>query len=131
MALHSAQGDKLRLQTSILFLTLAAIPACGSPPPSQPQPSSTSARGARIPDSLLALMTLEEKLGQLTMAPAEWDQTGPRRRRRRRAARCATGASARSSTSGAPRPPRRMQRIAVEESRLHIPLLFGYDVIHG
>ena len=26
---------------------------------------------------------------------------------------------------------RRMQRVAVEESRLHIPLLFGYDVIHG
>jgi beta-glucosidase len=26
---------------------------------------------------------------------------------------------------------RELQRIAVEESRLHIPLLFGYDVIHG
>lgn len=25
----------------------------------------------------------------------------------------------------------RLQRIVVEESRLHIPLLFGYDVIHG
>jgi len=26
---------------------------------------------------------------------------------------------------------RRMQKIAVEESRLHIPLIFGFDVIHG
>ncbi|MBP7152480.1 MAG: hypothetical protein KBA43_07430, partial [Paludibacteraceae bacterium] len=26
---------------------------------------------------------------------------------------------------------RKLQKIAVEESRLGIPLLFGYDVIHG
>jgi beta-glucosidase len=25
----------------------------------------------------------------------------------------------------------RLQHIAVEKSRLHIPLIFGYDVIHG
>src|SRR5262249_7567110 len=30
-----------------------------------------------------------------------------------------------------PRETNRLQHIAVEESRLHIPLLFGFDVIHG
>src|SRR4051794_38706329 len=34
-------------------------------------------RDVRIADSLLALMTLDEKLGQLTQSPAGYGQTGP------------------------------------------------------
>src|SRR5687767_2638458 len=37
----------------------------------------TSHRATRIADSLLRLMTLEEKLGQVTQAPAGYGQTGP------------------------------------------------------
>src|SRR5215212_2634820 len=37
----------------------------------------TSRRASRIADSVLALMTLDEKLGQLTDAPAGYGQTGP------------------------------------------------------
>jgi beta-glucosidase len=75
-------------------------------------------------------MTLEEKLGQLIMASAEWDQTGPR----------AAGGGDRQVREGrigsflnywGAAATRRMQRVAVEESRLHIPLLFSHDVIHG
>ena len=75
-------------------------------------------------------MTLEEKIGQLTMAPAEWGQTGPR----------AAGGGDRQVRDGrigsflnfwGAAATRRMQRVAVEESRLHIPLLFAHDVIHG
>ena len=87
-------------------------------------------RAARIADSLLARMTLDEKLGQLTQSPAGYGQTGPTvdaagekdvREGRVGAFLSLYGADA----------VRKMQRIAVEESRLKIPLLFGYDVIHG
>jgi len=89
-----------------------------------------SRRAARIADSLLALMTLEEKLGQITQAPAGYGQTGPTvdagGERDVRAGRVGSFLSLYGADVT-----RKMQRIAVEESRLHIPLVFGYDVIHG
>ena len=75
-------------------------------------------------------MTLDEKLGQLTMAPAEWNQTGP-------AAAAGGEDQVRKGQIGSflsfwgAAATRRMQGIAVEESRLRIPLLFSHDVIHG
>ncbi len=119
------------LRAVLVCLTFAvAASSCSAPPSRDVGPPFTSARGSRIPDSLLALMTLEEKLGQLIMAPAEWDQTGPR----------ASGGGDRQVREGrigsflnfwGAAATLRMQRAAVEGSRLHIPLLFAYDVIHG
>jgi beta-glucosidase len=89
-----------------------------------------SRRAARIADSVLARMTLDEKLGQLTQSPAGFDQTGPK-------VDAAGDQQVRDGKIGSflgvygADVTRRVQRIAVEESRLHIPLLFGYDVIHG
>jgi len=114
----------------LLCLLLAAAPGCAAPPAGVTQPPSTSTRSSRLPDSLLALMTLEEKIGQLIMAPAEWGQTGPQaagggdslvRQGRIGSFLNFWGAAA----------TRRMQHVAVEQSRLHIPLLFAHDVIHG
>ena len=90
----------------------------------------TPQRATRIADSLLALMTLEEKLGQLTQAPAGADQTGP-------TVDAGGQQLVREGKLGSflnlygADVTRRMQRVAVEESRLHIPLILGYDVIHG
>ncbi|KUF18598.1 glycosyl hydrolase [Streptomyces silvensis] len=76
-------------------------------------------------------MTVEEKLGQLQQLAWSWD-TGPGGGETKdveeaaRAGRLGSVLSifgARSSNA--------LQRIAVEESRLGIPLLFGLDVIHG
>ena len=81
-------------------------------------------------DSLIAAMTLAEKLGQLTMTASSFTVTGP----------VIAGDSTESIKSGAlgnllnmvgPEPVRQMQRLAVEESRLKIPLLIGLDIIHG
>jgi beta-glucosidase len=81
-------------------------------------------------DKLIAEMTLAEKLGQLTMTAAGYAVTGP----------IIAGDSTESIKSGAignllnlvgPGPVREMQRLAVEESRLGIPLLIGLDIIHG
>ncbi|NBB72961.1 MAG: glycosyl hydrolase, partial [Bacteroidetes bacterium] len=81
-------------------------------------------------DSLLARMTLQEKLGQLAQYPGQWSDTGPQ---------VPEGGEAqiRSGTVGSflsvygAEYTREMQKLAVEASRLGIPLLFAYDVIHG
>jgi len=81
-------------------------------------------------ERLLAEMTLAEKLGQLTMIAADYAITGP----------VVAPYSEEAVRSGAignllnlygAEPTRRIQKIAVEESRLHIPLLLGYDALHG
>ena len=90
----------------------------------------TSRRAGRIADSVLALMTLEEKLGQITQAPAGYGQTGPTVDAGGEQAVREGKIGSFLSLYGAD-VTRKMQRIAVEESRLHIPLVFGYDVIHG
>ena len=92
--------------------------------------SRIAQRASRIPDSLLALMSLDEKLGQLTDVPAGYGQTGPTVDAGGERDVRAGKVGAFLSLYGAD-VTRKMQRIAVEESRLHIPLVFGYDVIHG
>ncbi|HUA23745.1 MAG TPA: glycoside hydrolase family 3 N-terminal domain-containing protein [Steroidobacteraceae bacterium] len=81
-------------------------------------------------ETLIGRMTLTEKLGQLTMMAASHTVTGP----------TITGHSTGDIRSGrignllnliGAGPAREMQRIAVEESRLGVPLLIGLDVIHG
>lgn len=81
-------------------------------------------------DSLLSLMTLEEKVGQLTLFTSDWAVTGPTIRDTYKAdiqkGRCGNIFNAHTAAYN-----RELQRIAVEETRMKIPLLFGYDVIHG
>jgi beta-glucosidase len=84
---------------------------------------------ARI-DSLLDTMTLEEKIGQLSMAAGSAAVTGPGERQ-------ALEQGVRGGRTGSvlnlwgADPVHALQRLAVEESRLRIPLLFGLDVLHG
>jgi len=81
-------------------------------------------------DTLLAQMTLAEKLGQLTMTASSYAVTGP-------VIAGDSTASIRNGTLGnllnmhGAGATHEMQRLAVEESRLHIPLLIALDVIHG
>jgi beta-glucosidase len=84
---------------------------------------------ARI-DALLEAMTLDEKLGQLTMLTAEVVATGPRVSADYITAIRAGRLGNLSNLRGAERT-RALQRVAVEETRLGIPLLFAADVIHG
>jgi beta-glucosidase len=90
----------------------------------------TSRRASQVADSILRLMTLEEKIGQLNQLPGRGTQTGPR---------VPEGGEAmvRSGRVGSflgifgAEYTRELQRIATRESRMKIPLLFGLDVIHG
>jgi len=81
-------------------------------------------------DALLARMTLDEKLGQLTQVPGAGDQTGPTVPPGGEADVRAGRVGSMLLFWGAART-RALQRVAVEESRLKIPLLFAQDVIHG
>src|SRR5215831_2674902 len=81
-------------------------------------------------DSLLKQMTLDEKIGQMTLFTSDWDKTGPTMNKDYindiKAGK--VGAIFNAYT---PKYVRQLQQIAVEQTRLHIPMMFGYDVIHG
>lgn len=81
-------------------------------------------------DSLMNLMTLEEKIGQTVMYGGGWDKTGPTVRTdfEKHIKDGNVGAMLNVYTV---KGTREMQKLAVEKTRLGIPLLFGYDVIHG
>jgi beta-glucosidase len=81
-------------------------------------------------ETLIGAMTLAEKLGQLTMTASGYALTGP----------IIAGDSTEAIKAGTignllnmvgAAHVREMQRLAVEESRLGIPLLIGFDIIHG
>lgn len=84
----------------------------------------------RFVDSVLAGLTLDEKLGQLAQYRGRGTPTGP-------AVLEGGEADIRSGRVGSflgiygAAYTRQMQRIAMEESRARIPLLFAHDVIHG
>lgn len=81
-------------------------------------------------DSLLKLMTLEEKIGQLNQYNDDWEATGPVTIDSGKERQVSTGGvGSILNCNGAART-RKWQEFAMR-SRLHIPLLFGQDVIHG
>ena len=81
-------------------------------------------------DSLMRLLTLEEKIGQLCMYTSHHDVTGPSTpiytEELIREGKVGAMFNAFTASHNA-----HLQRIAVEESPRGIPILFGYDVIHG
>lgn len=107
-----------------------------------------AAAEARV-DALLSQMTLEEKIGQLVQesvfAPLDWsevlkEQKAAEERGEPYAIPLALQPDViekvRTGSLGVifsadTRITNQLQRAAVEESRLHIPLLVGHDVIHG
>ena len=78
-------------------------------------------------DALLAQMTLEEKFGQLQQLDGG-AEGGYRPEHVEMARRGLLGSTL--NVRGA-RNVNALQRVAVDDSRLHIPLIFGFDVIHG
>jgi beta-glucosidase len=77
-------------------------------------------------DALLARMTLAEKLGQMSQSTAMRTPISNEIKQQIREGRWGSFLNA-----GSPADRAEAQRIAVNESRLKIPLIFGRDVIHG
>lgn len=109
----------------LVFAAILVLPACRRQS-DNPQEAIWDQKA----DSVLKLMTLEEKIGQMVLYTSDWDVTGPTLRQGYlediRNGHCGNIFNAHTAAYT-----RKLQQIAVEESRLGIPLLFGYDVIHG
>src|SRR6185295_5453802 len=105
----------------IIALTLSLTPVSSSAPSQKRQNVE-----ARI-NALLARMTLDEKLGQLQQLDGE--ANGNFRPEHLQLVRQGQLGST-LNVRGAERT-NELQRLALTESRLKIPLIFGFDVIHG
>jgi hypothetical protein len=81
-------------------------------------------------ESLVEKMTLQEKIGQLVQYSAG-QPTGPGTGRSNYEDMIARGQIGSLFNVVDPHQINTYQQIAVEKSRLHIPILFGLDVIHG
>lgn len=81
-------------------------------------------------DSVLRLMTLEEKIGQMAQYSCNWDITGPVMTDdfEPYLKKGLVGSIFNAYTVEGVR---KLQEMALAESRLKIPVLFGYDVVHG
>jgi beta-glucosidase len=115
---------QLKIILLFIFLLVALI-SC-----KQPKDSATDQKMDAFVDGLIKKMTLDEKIGQISLFTSDWSTTGPSMRNdyidliKQGKAGSVFNAFTVDFV-------KELQRIAVEETRLHIPLLFGYDVIHG
>ena len=94
------------------------------------RPSLSDPASEKKLDALLQKMTLEEKVGQLVQYSAG-QPTGPGTGRTDYDDMIRKGEVGALFNITTARQVNAYQHIAVEQSRLHIPLLFGLDVIHG
>ncbi|WP_330443385.1 beta-glucosidase BglX [Flavobacterium sp. C4GT6] len=124
---------KLNLPKYVLAATIIAI-GC-----STAKQDMVSVKEKQLPidrkvDSVLNLMTLEEKIGQMNQYNGFWNVTGPAPKDGDAAVKyehIKKGWVGSMLNVRGVKDVRALQKIAVEESRLGIPVLFGYDVIHG
>jgi beta-glucosidase len=106
----------------LLILAFAIAPLTSSQTPATAPPDDAAVH--QRADALLKQMTLEEQIGQLSQLfdfgkSKEIDDA------------VAKGQLGSLLFVTDPAETNRLQHLAVEKTRLHIPLIFGFDVIHG
>ena len=124
------QSYAARARIAVFVMALIVVSCLLTSPANvqgQDPKSSNPQTAEQRADALLKQMTLEEKIGQLNQGAGVL--LGDRSRRRM--IRSARVWRAPILWVSEPAAINRLQKIAVEESRLHIPLLIGLDVIHG
>jgi beta-glucosidase len=105
-----------------LLLTLLGVLTSGC---LHAQPPATDAKMNAFIDALMSRMTLQEKIGQMNFLDVGQPGTSTEV-----ATEIQHGLAGGIDLS-TPATARKLQSLAIHESRLGIPLLFGYDVIHG
>lgn len=121
----------LKKYLAIIFFTLFICTNGCKPISSKGNKATTIEK--RI-DSLMALMTLEEKVGQMNQYNGFWDITGPAPKAgnaKMKYEHLRKGLVGSVLNVKGVKNVRKLQELVVNESRLHIPLIFGFDVIHG
>lgn len=118
-------------QLAVIGLMSALL--CGSSLSAQTQSGTKDARVAVVNDAemihfvddLVQNMTLEEKIGQMSQIALNQPQDVPPDQR------ILNGQVGSFLFVTDPYEINRLQHVAVDKSRLHIPLIFGFDVVHG
>ena len=100
----------------------AQAPATALPPP--------DAKMQQFISKLMQQMTPEEKIGQLNLVSVGFTVTGPVVSQDVDA-KIKKGLVGGVLNTFTPVAARKLQEMAVSQSRLHIPLILGFDVIHG
>lgn len=126
-----------RISVALLLCGIGVVMSAGAFAQAPSTRSSTPQMGgvagpkfdARV-ESILQQMTLEEKVGQLVQYSAG-QPTGPGTGRTDYADMIAHGQIGSLFNVIDPHEINKYQKIAMEKARLHIPILFGLDVIHG
>ncbi len=131
MVWHSLPNTPIMklLSSTLLILSMALLISCDSK-----KVSKTDSEVEKNIEELLAQMTLEEKVGQMNLYNGFWDVTGPTPNAgdsKVKYDHLRNGMVGAMLNVAGVEQVRELQRIAVEESRLGIPLLFGMDVVHG
>jgi len=96
----------------------------------QAQTTGTNSQMNKFVGDLMGRMTLAEKIGQLNLLSVGFDVTGPQLSQDAEA-KISQGLVGGVFNTFTPVAVSRLQARAIKESRLGIPLLFGYDVVHG
>lgn len=109
----------------VTFIVLSTLIVCA-----QRKPSVEDIRMKAFIDALMKQMNQDEKLGQLNL-PAAGDITTGQASSSDISSKIKEGKVGGLFNIKGVEKIKEVQRIAVEESRLKIPLLFGMDVIHG
>ena len=91
------------------------------------QNNSTPAMRA---DAIIRQMTLDEKIGQLNQYSSDWDSTGKITAEGDKETQIRQGKVGSMLNVAGVDKTRKLQELAMQ-SRLHIPMIFGLDVIHG
>ena len=118
---------------SICAVLLISVSFGQNTPEKTAQKHQKSVKIEQKVDSVLSLMTLEEKVGQMVQYNGSWDVTGPATGadNQQRLERLKNGLVGSMLNVLSVNATREAQRINMENSRIKIPLIFGYDVIHG
>ena len=117
----------MKIRKFLVLASLALLPLCSMQAKTH---AADEGKMNRFIDDLMAKMTLQEKIGQLNLSVTGTIVTGQAK------SSDIAGKITRGEVGGlfnlkGVKNIRDMQKIAVEQSRLKIPLLFGMDVIHG
>ncbi|GGB76342.1 glycosyl hydrolase [Flavobacterium suaedae] len=119
------------MKKTILILSLLSL---GTAQAQKSKPMNKKQEIEQKVEALLQKMTLEEKVGQMNQYNGFWDVTGPSPKEGNAALKyehLRKGLVGSMLTVRGVDEVRAVQKIAVEETRLGIPLIIGFDVIHG
>lgn len=119
----------INIKYALLSITVLLIVACNSNERKSDTFSNNNPFEEKV-DSILNLMTIDEKIGQLNL-PVSGDITTGQAQSSNIAKKIEEGKVGGLFNIKSVEKIYEVQKIAIEKSRLKIPLLFGMDVVHG